>query len=237
MTSRILLKVKKNWLCEYIQLKKSMRAVNSKFNFENIEYINIKEKQGFLFKTGYVRLSNINCRFLYDNLLSMKFQKPCYQSFLSNELNVSKESWEKIYRYKILDIIDKNVADFNYRLLNNLLVNNLYLSKWKNINSNCITCTSEIENTKHLIFYCKNVSRIWKLLSLVTGFNITWKHIVIGFYYEDNDKTRMLNNLISFVACRIYKYKMYCRIHKFNEEEYNININLKKTIFTFSSYL
>ena len=66
------IKSKRNWLCEYTQLKKSTRAVNSKFNFENIECVNIKDTQELSSKTRHVRLSIINCRSRYDNLLSMK---------------------------------------------------------------------------------------------------------------------------------------------------------------------
>ena len=58
---------------------------------------------------------------------------------------------------------DKKIAKFNYKLLNyyklykllnNILCNNLYLSKWNvNKTSTCETCNKD-ENTKHLIFYC-----------------------------------------------------------------------------------
>ena len=47
-----------------------------------------------------------------------------------------------------------------------------------------------------------------KLLGIVMNFEIKWKHIVIGFYHEDNIKVKTLNNLISFTALKLYKYKM-----------------------------
>ena len=39
----------------------------------------------------------------------------------------------------------------------------------------------------------------------------------IGFYYADNDYIDFLNFIISCVACRIYKYKMFCRIESLDE--------------------
>ena len=41
---------------------------------------------------------------------------------------------------------------------------------------------------------------------------IKWKHIVVGFYCEENDKIKTLNLFSSFVAFRIYEYKMLCRL-------------------------
>ena len=65
-----------------------------------------------------------------------------------------------------------------------------------------------IENTKHLIFECVNIQNIWKILSAAIRFDIQWKHIVIGFFLEYNEKVSIFNNIISFIACRIYKYKI-----------------------------
>ena len=116
------------------------------------------------------------------------------------------------YIIKVKYIDDQVVSEFNYKLLNNLLSNNLYLSRWKNTPPFCTACSDVIENTKHLIFECTNIQNIWKIIGSVLNFEIQWKHIVIGFCLEFNDKVSMLNNLISFIACRIYKFKMYCRL-------------------------
>lgn len=48
--------------------------------------------------------------------------------------------------------------------------------------------------------------------------DIMWKHVIIGFYYENNRKVQLLNNIASYVAYKIYKFKMLiCRFEKKNE--------------------
>lgn len=70
------------------------------------------------------------------------------------------------------------------------------------------------------------------MASFVCKFNIKWKHVVIGFYFEFNQNTNLLNNFISFIALKIYKYKMFCRIENTQETEASLINNVKKcTIF------
>ena len=70
------------------------------------------------------------------------------------------------------------------------------------------------------------------MASLVCKFNIKWKHVVIGFYFEFNQNINLLNNSISFIALKIYKYKMFCRIENIQETEASLNNNVRKcTIF------
>ena len=94
----------------------------------------------------------------------------------------------------------------------------------------CRYCDTVIENTKHLIYECYNVRNIWSILSRLFGFKIQWKHVVVGFYLEDNSKIEVLNTTISFVACKIYKYKMYCRLESLEERDIDIHNHLKHNI-------
>ena len=138
-------------------------------------------------------------------LLQRKIQKPCYQNILKKKFNIAdKTVWRNIYPTKIKLIDDPIVSEFNYKLLNNLLCNKLFLSKWKNTSPMCTICPDAIENTKHLIFECANIQNIWKILSVAIRFDIQLKHIVIGFCLENNEKVSIFNSIISFIACRIY---------------------------------
>ena len=65
---------------------------------------------------------------------------------------------------------------------------------------------------KQTNIYCMNVKMSKKYGIL--KFDVSWKHIVVGFDHEMNEKAIKFTNLISFLALRIYKYKMRCRIEK-----------------------
>ena len=130
---------------------------------------------------------------------------------MSRTLNIERSSWTSINSLKIKHIFYKKVAEFNFKLLNNLLCNNIFLRKIKKSESDlCQYCKAYSEDNEHLILSCDNVNHIWKLASKILKFEIQWKHILIGFCFEKNQKIVDLNNIISTIATIIYKYKMYC---------------------------
>ena len=46
-------------------------------------------------------------------------------------------------------------------------------------------------------------------------------------------KNIMYNNLISFIAFKIYKYKMYCRVKKQRETEYGLREYIRKHTYIY----
>ena len=55
----------------------------------------------------------------------------------------------------------------------------------------CKICTEKVENSHHLNFECVNVQHTWKIVCSIFGFDVKWKHIVIGFYSVRNETTAM----------------------------------------------
>lgn len=96
----------------------------------------------------------------------------------------------------------------------------------------CVFCKDVKENNEHFILRCKNVSQIWDTVQ--KGLNLNLKSVVIGFYFEKNEKTFFLNSVISLIVCKIYKCKMYCRIENKEEKPQEI-CNHMKYILTFFS--
>lgn len=78
---------------------------------------------------------------------------------------------------------------------------------------------------------------MWRKLGSFLLIDIKWKHIILGFYLEQNDKIESLNLLISFIAYKIYKYKMYCRIESLQETEINVCKSVKNALIQYSSLL
>lgn len=119
------------------------------------------------------------------------------QSKYNKEFDILKSDWENIYMNKIVLLHDKKISEFNYKLLNNLLSNNYFVSKIdKSCDCMCKICTEKVENSHHLIFECVNVQHTWKIVSNLLGFDVKWKHIVIGFYSVRNETTAMYNLLL-----------------------------------------
>lgn len=120
--------------------------------------------------------------------------------------------------------------EFNYKLLNSVLNNNLSVSKWnKDVSAEC-ECCQTVEDCEHLLFSCKLVKHIWQEVGNFFNFGISWKIIVLGFHYENNVKTRRLNNILSFICFLIYKYKMSCRINQERMSKENLKYFVKNNL-------
>lgn len=91
------------------------------------------------------------------------------------------------------------------------------------------------ENIRHLIFECD--IEIWWELSTILQFDIMWKHIILCFYKENNCKVLTLNNIISYVSYRIYRFKMLCTFKKKNENCQSLREYVRKYLITNINYL
>lgn len=142
----------------------------------------------------------------------------------------AKIIWKNVYNQKINCMHDKKIAEFNYKLLNCVLNNNLSVSKWnKDVSAEC-ECCQTIEDCEHLLFSCKLVKHIWQEVGNFFDFEISWKILVLGFHYENNIKTRRLNNIMSFICFSIYKYKMSCRINQERMSKENLKYFVKNNL-------
>lgn len=169
--------------------------------------------------------------FYYKILLSKKTQKPIMEAKWSKEFNISNDQWKNIYTAKIINAFDKQIAEFNYKLLHNQLNCNYNVNKWnKDVGKNCVSC-EQIENIEHLIYGCPDTKRIWEKVSEILKLNITWKTIAVGFFYEFTDTTKTLNNVISCVGYKIYKYKMKCRLQNEIPNENALSNVLKTSLY------
>ena len=67
--------------------------------------------------------------------------------------------------------------------------------------------------------------------------DIQWKHVIVGFYNERNKKCTSLNTLISYVAYRIYKFKMYCRLESLKETDTGIQNHIKESLYVYIKFV
>lgn len=107
---------------------------------------------------------------------------------------------------------EKRIAEFNYKLLNDILNNNVYVSKWnKDVSPFAPFVTlKKTLNIYHMIVRVSNLfgknwflSKVYCYLENYCTWILRWSQ----------GKTLVLNNLKACVAYTIYKYKMKCRFH------------------------
>lgn len=157
----------KKVLCEYYMLKKAVRDYKLKFDCSYAKYVNVKPNVHFSFKNNVVKsIREIRSNFYYSIFIELKFQKPLLEKKRTNTFNIQGvNTWKYIYRNKILNVYEKRISEFNYKLLHGILNNNAALSKWnKVITPLCENCEIE-DDMNHLLFDCKIV----KPLSVYMG--------------------------------------------------------------------
>ena len=81
--------------------------------------------------------------------------------------------WKSIYMQKVKFVYCVKLAEFNFKVLHNLVPCGYTISKWdKNIQSKCDYCGNE-ETTEHMLLTCNRINVIWSNLEKVLKMNIT----------------------------------------------------------------
>lgn len=114
-------------------------------------------------------------------------------------------NWQQIYKQKIWDLTDKKLAEFNYKIMCNILYTRAKLSKFKNnITEECPHC-NQPQNTRHLMFECQRVSNIWAIVGGILKLDIQYKHLIMGDI-ETGDFIKNRNLVINYIMYAIYKF-------------------------------
>lgn len=101
------------------------------------------------------------------------------------------------------NITDIHTRAFQYKFLNDILINNYWLSKWKIKNdTNCTFCGIMEENMLHLFWQCKYVKSFWDKFQIwVNQFKI-YTLSQYSIFYGEND--RLLCTLLLMAKKTIY---------------------------------
>ena len=96
------------------------------------------------------------------------------------------------------------LADFIYKLLNNLILCRKVLKKWKRTNNDTCPVCKEVETIKHIYFDCPMVQHMWKKMGILLKMDITWRRIILG-YSKENIHCIFRNLYFSVVLYALYK--------------------------------
>ena len=97
--------------------------------------------------------------------------------------------------------METKIAEFNYKLLNNILATNYNLFKWgKSPTAGCIYCRYASHDAKHLLWLCPSTQMMWQKISTILGEDFCWKSIIKGLNGQHT-----VNIVVSLVSYIIYK--------------------------------
>ena len=113
--------------------------------------------------------------------------------------NTENMDFKQIYRRKISNIFEHKIAEFNYKLLHDIIACKHKLKTWKILNDDKCDICNESETAIHMLYECPYARSIWRLLENTINENINLWHVVTGH------PTKCINFLISLTAYLIYK--------------------------------
>ena len=149
-----------------------------------------------------------NSKMFYKNLILKKIETPSFKywgSKIGTEHFVL-ENIDNIFKNKVINIKEKKLAEFNYKVLFNIIPTGKFLSKFvPNIEANCDIC-GITEDLEHLLFSCKLSKPIWNLISSHMYRNLQVKDILCGV-----QNCMAFNYCTTLVAFIIYKYRIISR--------------------------
>ena len=100
--------------------------------------------------------------FFYKNLIKFKVEKPTKQeNHWINICNVKDFNFDYVYISQICKVKDRKIAEFNFKVLHNVLSCNANLVKWKKKDIALCNICGELETIEHLLFNCTFAKRIW----------------------------------------------------------------------------
>jgi hypothetical protein len=136
-----------------------------------------------------------------------KKEIPISERHWSTILGLDDLNFIKIYQHKIKNIKEPKLAEFNYKVLHEILPCNVNLVRWKKKSSKlCQFCDVE-EAIQHLLFSCTYAKTIWQDLEQINATNIDLQDVILS---DSLSHAEMF--VISLVAFFIYKEWLLCSL-------------------------
>ena len=201
-----------NWITEFLVVKKAIGSSPLKFNTSIANFVNIKDICILYHGNCISILQHQRAKFFYEILRDKLYVKPFIEHYWEKKFGCESGQlvWKNIYTRNVLNIEHKKIAEFNFKILHNILPCGKLVSKWDSTTPmHCLFC-QEVESIEHMLFECSRVKNIWMKMSLVFNVNIQLKHIIIGFA-GTNPVSVILNAFINFTAYSIYKQWIVCK--------------------------
>ena len=137
---------------------KRLRGVN----LDIAPYVKIKCASHILHENKYFDITTCKSKDFYNMLVKRCQTKGHMESIFSREFGFQGNCiWHNVYCQKINTLFIPKLAEFNYKMLQNIVPCGYVLNKWqKNVKECCEYC-GQIETTKHMIFECDRIANVW----------------------------------------------------------------------------
>ena len=227
---------KSNWIAEFLKVKKALKWVIDNVDTSIAGYIQIKKTWVLLHNNSTFCMKTQNSKFYYDILIDKKFESNYMEKTWDRILNLDNIRWCDVYKEQVWNLTDKKLAEFNYKLICNIVTTRSQISRWnQDINENCTFC-NEKQTIRHLIFDCVRVQNLWTLIGSILKLNITYKHLIIGDRTE-NEYIRCRNLVISYAKYAIYKFWILSENKKLNFNNDSLHAFVKRDLFRRTLFL
>ena len=175
----------------------------------------------------------INQKEMYNIYIARKFERPYTEKMWERILclKFSQTEWNETYLYNLKFPEYKKFAEFKYKILLNILPCGEKVNRWNKNVSNCCAFCLEKESIMHMLYECKRVRKIWKVVGNCLKLLIQPKHIILGItdphYVEVNRHI-----CIIIVSYSIYATWCKCSFEKLNYSD----INLYQVIISYLAF-
>jgi hypothetical protein len=196
------------------------------------------EEQPFLTcRSMLLALSVVQNRDIYWEFISKKMTKPICAMKWCDRYHIKIDDWKEIYiLYK--EIKDTKIKAFQFKILNNLLPCNLYLSKIGKSETNRCSYCNQLDDIMHYLSNCPATAMLWQQLgrwwSNLTGQQIvlTERDIIIGLdpRRERLEMEYQLNTIILAAKWKVHANKQMGQPTSF----YQILLQIRQNIDTLS---
>ncbi len=165
----------------------------------------------YVLEDNTIVITDQKSKFFYENITKQIKEIPYQQKMWERILGDNNINWNIVYTDKLINMPDKKIAEFSYKLLMDILVCEKRLHTWKKSDNTCCIYCGENHTVKHMLFECDNVRQFWRYISNKLGIIVTYKTIIIGCQFS-----RDYNIIIMVLSFLLYKKWLIDRDKKTN---------------------
>ena len=169
----------------------------------------------FLINKKVIHIQNLTSKLTYEKLINKStFRQAPSRLKYDSMYYISNKEWKKIYSISNICTYDRQLQEFQYKILHRYLALNPLLKKMGISDTDlCFFCNNDIETIPHIFWNCKIISNFWEIFSIWwkqnTKADITLTEEIILFgYLENTDIAQILNLLILIGKRHIYCTKL-----------------------------